>query len=246
MNSSSRPRKTLAALVLTFVLMGASFSAPPAKANKATQPLYAVCLTDWYCGSNYEFKSPSWTATNVDWMWDMMWWGNADVNKIRAYLLQYGHNNSGSVKTFFMYKGGPYNYEWPVDNGRKNDAPQTCTNEHVYTFGPNTLPTGGGLGNVGNGWGYVVFGSTHQDKDEGSIRFWCDEEYGWSETAENLTGNRFDANTGGGGWWTVYDYLGVGNAQYGWNTVTTPGDPGYEDKPHYWENDGSVTVVWTP
>jgi hypothetical protein len=224
-----------AGIALTVILTANLFTTvEPAHSAQAQQQMYAVCIADWFCGTNYEFKTPSYYSSNVDWMWNYMWWGNADVVKAKQPLQSWGYSGTGSTKYLGMYNGSQSSWQWDHDNGVKNDSIYMCNNNHYYMFAPSGADRSGYI----PGWGWIVYGSSHVDKNEGApfYRPWCTENdiFGWSEESESdlvwMETNLF-------GHWTHQNYFGVGNAQYGLDTL---------ESNHYWQSNGSVSISNIP
>lgn len=201
-------------------------AAQPAHANTAADPLIFVCLTDNdYCVTNYEFITQNQSADNVDWMLNLVWWNNADVVQAKQVLQDQGFSGVGSQR-FMQIEAGHKNYVWDQDSGVKDDSYFTCTNEHAYMFAP-----AGDRLFVPGGWGWVVFGSSHQDYNEGS-HFSCSGSaaFGWSETAEGVLASDYSSR----GHAVMQNYGNVYNAQYGNDCCLAN---------HYWESNGYDTFV---
>ncbi|MFI5049634.1 MAG: hypothetical protein ACHQEA_07190 [Gaiellales bacterium] len=152
--------------VVVFSLLGAS----SAMASTTTS-----LKTVHYGGDsfrNFDFDSQRASAGNVDWPVDLVFWGNASVDKVYAGIAwslagsnEYGRLNDGTGAI------------WVPSAGRKSGL---CSGTHFRLYAPPV----GYLSN--RKLGHYVIATAHVDKNEcfGSA------QYGWNETAEATIASR--------------------------------------------------------
>jgi hypothetical protein len=123
---------------------------------------------------NYDFNSQKLSRRNVDWGLDLVFYNNAEVDKIKDSL---GYSNVGSRQNGRLNNGK--GWFWDQDGGRKNFPCSFATFTNHYRVYADQA---GGDRNYSPGLGFYVVGSTHRDVNEcgGGTRV-----FGYSELAEN-------------------------------------------------------------
>lgn len=167
---------------------------------------------------NYDFENQAVDARHVDWAMSLLFYNNANVNKIKT-ILEGSYWIYGSKENANLNDSG--SWEWDQDGGMKTDIPSCLGSDaHYRVYAPSANdrfynPT----------FGYYLFGSTHHDHHE-----LCDASYDDSEGTEHDIANRMSAR----GYYTRYDYAWFYNAQF-----DTQGN-------HRFNNDGYATYVEVP
>jgi len=172
---------------------------------------------------NYDFDSQYVLSTNVDWPVTLVFWNNANINKVKNSLDSAGFQWGGDSENGRLNDG--YGYVWDTDGGRKNVlCPFLSTDSHYRIYAPSYDY----LYNVS--WGFYVIGTTHRDHNEcGPLDTW----YGKSDEAENEVAFASAAVWGSGAvasdWAYFYNY-----------------EPYRAEGSHIWLNDGYATAVRVP
>lgn len=167
---------------------------------------------------NYDFENQAVDARHVDWAMSLLFYNNANINKIKS-ILEGSYWIYGSKENANLNDSG--SWEWDQDGGMKTDTPSCLGSDaHYRVYAPSSSdrfynPT----------FGYYVFGTTHHDHHE-----LCDAWYDDSEGTEHDIANRMSAR----GYYTRYDYAWFYNAQ-----SDTQGN-------HRFNNDGYATYVEVP
>ena len=127
---------------------------------------------------NFDFDSQKASAGNVDWPVDLVFWGNASVDKVYAGI---GWSLAGSNEYARINDGT--GAIWVASAGRKSGL---CSGTHFRLYAPPV----GYLSS--RKLGHYVIATAHIDKNEcfGSA------QYGWNETAEATVASRAAAAWG--------------------------------------------------
>jgi len=167
---------------------------------------------------NYDFENRSVDATHVDWAMSLLFYDNANINKIKS-ILEGTYWLFGSEENAYLNDTG--SWQWDEDGGEKTEFPSCLGSDaHYRIYAPS------GTDEFYNpNFGYYLFGSTHHDHHE-----LCDAWYDNSEGTESDIANRMRAR----GYYTRYDYAWFYNAQF-----ETQGN-------HHWNNDGYATYIQVP
>ncbi len=121
---------------------------------------------------NYDFESNTVASDNVDFPVTMVFWGNAEVNKVKSIF--FGTGAIAQAKYEKLYDG--YGWVWDTDRGTKGIVYSTYLNSLVYLNIRIYADSDDRLYN--SYWGYYVIATTHYDD-------FPDEDWaGWSEYAE--------------------------------------------------------------
>jgi hypothetical protein len=167
---------------------------------------------------NYDFENQSVDSQHVDWATSLLFYNNANINKVKN-ILSGSYWLGGSRENFFgnnAYRGT--GWVWDQDGGEKTDTPSCLgSDSHYRVYAP---PASDFFYNPG--FGYYIFGTTHQDHHE-----FCNSWYDHSEETEHDIANKMS----GKGYFTRYDYAWFYNAQF--NSQSN----------HYWDNDGYATYI---
>ncbi len=131
---------------------------------------------------NYDFTRTRASRRNVDWGVDLLFYNNAEVDKIKNSLPLVG---TGSKKNARLDDGG--GWFWDEDGGRKGTpcTPGVRLNHYrVYADRP------GGDRNFSRGLGFYVIGSTHRDVNEcgGGTRYFGETEAAETDVAALASG----------------------------------------------------------
>ncbi len=141
---------------------------------------------------NYDFLSETVSSSNVDWPVTLLFWNNANVNKVKIFTwsgsTMYGRMNNGS------------GYLWDSDKGSKDVLCPIIGDAHHYrVYAP---PSTDRMYNVS--WGYWVFATSHIDHNECGFGSYS----GYSDKTENYVATQF-ANAGypvARNWASFYNY----------------------------------------
>ena len=119
---------------------------------------------------NYDFNSARRSRRNVDWGVNLLFFNNAEIDKVKAALVL---GVPGSKQDARMNDDGEW--IWDTDGGRKGSACPVgtrTTHYRVYADRP------GGDRNYSRGLGFYVLGTTHRDVNEcgGGTRYFGDTE----------------------------------------------------------------------
>ena len=152
-----------------------ALSLTPVLANTATHfKLKHVDEDSFY---NYDFCNENAAYNNVDWAVDMIFWDNADVDKVKN--IYWGCAGAAVWKHFKLDDGG--SWEWDKDRGTKH-LDGHYLHMRVYAPHPGGYEPHPELDRFYNDtWGYYVLGTCHWDEfPEIPGVSW----HGYSESAE--------------------------------------------------------------
>lgn len=214
----NRPSAVLAVTVLAL-----SLYAPPVEAATASS-LYDIGIREDHF-YNYDFNGEVASAGNVDWAISLVFYNNAEIDKVKNALNPYLPYSNNGEKDAVVNDGGGYRYDG--DRGRKvSPCPPTGWFQHyrVYADGDDRL--------YNLDYGYWIIGSTHFDYNDGC----SGAQHGYSETAEDWV-----AYWSGLVWpGRVFGDYGYLYNYEGYRVETSEG------RPHIWENNGYATYVSVP
>ena len=171
---------------------------------------------NWDFVSNDDFSS-----SNVDWPVNMLFYNNAEVDKVKGIYWGNCHWPVASAKYARLNDGS--GMVWDNDSGTK--SPCDCTiwgnqpHMRVYADDNDTL--------YNTSWGFYVLGTTHTDHNECGLNPW----HGESEDTEGLIADR--ASDRG---YTVFEDWGNFYNAESWR----------REGNHIVENDGYATAVYVP
>lgn len=176
---------------------------------------------------NYDFNSGVASASNVDWAISLVFYNNAEIDKVKLALDPYLPYTQNGTKIGGVSDDGSA-YQFDGDQGRKvtpcPPAGEWFPHYRVYADGDDQL--------YNTSYGYYVIGSTHGDYNDGC----AGAQAGYSEWAED---------------WIAYwshqvwpdrvhqDYGFLHNAE-AFRVETS------DNRPHVWDNDGYATYVNVP
>lgn len=171
---------------------------------------------------NYDFNSQTIAQNNVDWPITIIFYGNANINKVKNIFD--GYPGSWKYAAYDIGSGT----QWDRDGGTKiwvlfggMDGYDLDT-LHLRLYAPPSTDYFDG----DSGWGHYVIASTHFDFDPP----W-DTKCGYSEDAEHMA-LQYCADIG----YTVYyDWIDIGNYESLRN-----------ENNHWWQSDGYVSLVYVP
>jgi hypothetical protein len=167
---------------------------------------------------NYDFENQAVDSTHVDWAMSLLFYNNANVNKVKG-ILEGSYWIYGSKENAYLNDTG--SWQWDQDGGMKTSSPSCLGSDaHYRVYAPS------GTDDFYNpNFGYYLFGTTHHDHHE-----LCDAWYDNSEGTESDIANRMSSM----GYYTRYDYAWFYNAQF-----DTQGN-------HHFNNDGYATYIEVP
>lgn len=212
----------LTVVVLSMALMVTL--APPADAA-TTSSLYNISNSEdnFY---NYDFNGEVSAYDNVDWAVDLIFFNNAEIDKVKDSFSGFLPVTSNNGKNAVVNDGGGYQYD--SDGGKKVSqcppAEEWFLHYRVYADGDDRL--------YNTNYGYYVIGTAHADYNDG-----CQyPEAGFSEwTEDNLA------------YWASQVWPGGVYSDYGW--MYNPESYRLETsdgRPHHWDNNGYATYVNVP
>lgn len=230
---------TKAALIGLFVAClatGAALSKPRgASAVTANAGAYGIVYIaedafrnwDFHCESSLSCVDP----TNVDWPMSLLFWNNAEIDKVKN-LLSSNYPFKGGICASDQHArlkdSGPNDtayYHWDKDDGIKSICcPEGEYANHMRLYAAGDL-NHNQMYNLY--WRYYVIASTHKDMNEPECTAGLPTSYGYNEDAEYLAYLIW----GWLGHYGVYDQQSWANAQNG--------DYGV----HHLRNDGSATTL---
>lgn len=168
---------------------------------------------------NYDFASRSVSSSNVDWPVGLLFYGNADVNKVKS--IYWGRIPASTMYACIDDGGG---WVWDSDMGTKGIVYSSYLNSYVYlhmrVYAPNPPDYA-----YNQYWGKYVIATAHYDQ------FPLESWSGYSEYAEHHL-----ASIASGKGYAVYvDWA------YFYNY-----EPYRAEGNHIWLNDGYATAVHVP
>ncbi|MBI4362235.1 MAG: hypothetical protein HY558_03585 [Euryarchaeota archaeon] len=179
---------------------------------------------DWVY--NYDFHSKDIRADNVDWPVTLVFWNNAEVDKVKNVWCPWYDTQCWAPGVYeYMYLKDGSSPAWDQDTGRKKllkwyDWDDTW---HVRFYAPSSTDRGYNLQ-----MGYWVVATTHKHIDE--LGGDATKRTGYNEETEGKVASVFK----GKGYQVQEDSLPMGNAQNVW--------VGH----HYLESDGRATLIRIP
>jgi len=214
-------------VVLAVLATGACLWAVTGPSRAASTGKLAAQTVDSDAFDNYDLLSASVAWNNVDWPINLMFYNNANINKIKNTLNPLF--NVGPPWASPMYgrikNTGTWFYD--QDSGRKTAVAICGLIGHYRIYADSA--------NSDRNWspslGYYVIGSSHYDYNEegcGSTGQW----FGNSESAEDWVAN---ASSAYGGWSIYRDYWPLNN----YESSRWEGN-------HWWVSDGRATLVGIP
>ncbi len=166
---------------------------------------------------NYDFLSRTASSTNVDWPVTMLFYNNADVNKVKNIF-------DGGIPGGYMYLklNDGAGWVWDRDTGTGTKHVSSVYDDRwlhmrIYADSDDRM--------YNLNWGYYVLGTTHYDEA------WSESWSGYSEDAEEEYAD--EASSSG---YTVYE---------DWSYWYNP-EPYRNESNHIWSNNGYTTAVNVP
>jgi len=221
-------------LSLAALAAGLHADSNSAEAHTAPSPgfkIITVLEDGWY---NWDFRSQSQSSSNVDWPVTIVYYINANINKVKDKLKTIENIGScGSPINARLSEGG--SWQWDQDSGLKDDCGTgSDVTEHlrVYADGDDRL--------YNQFLSYYILGTTHEDDchEHGVWPFLsCHHHWvGYSEVANNHWDSYSDQVAG----WDVYpDESNLDNA-------ASFADLHGSGEDHYVFNNGLATLVVVP
>ena len=173
---------------------------------------------------NWDFQNG---GARVDWPITILYWGNAEVDKIKDAYRAVGWSGGTCGDSMWGHYNDGYGLDWDTDDGIKVPCIPGCfvSGYHVRLYAPP------GTDRMYNpSWGYYVFASSHRDRSELCVG--AERQYGWSEDAEgyavDVARNRF-------GWSGSHD----------WSSFLNGVPTGWVSN-HYVQNNGLASQVRVP
>lgn len=123
---------------------------------------------------NYDFTEQTVAADKVDWGAALLFYNNANINKIKNALSPYGYTGEGASMNGRLSDTGGASYVWDTDKGKKKGG---CYDQYTH-YRIYAHPSYDYMYNPA--MGYFLFGTPHYDATE------ClGGASGWSEDAEH-------------------------------------------------------------
>jgi hypothetical protein len=183
---------------------------------------------DFHCGN----ADSCITRTNVDWPMVLLFYNNAEINKVKDNILapRYDQGATCASAQYARVNDGSNSWRWDDDSGKKTTCcpgafgqPDTADHIRFYSNGRVTRDR-----MYNSSWGYWILASTHQDHNEPqctSNPAW----FGYTETAED---NVFS-------YWTNNLGRPATNDQQYWNNAQND-----DQGSHYVRSNGYTSVFW--
>jgi hypothetical protein len=175
---------------------------------------------------NWDFKDG---GASVDWPISIIFGNNANVNKVKNAYKDRGWWGGECGSAMWGHYNDGYGLDWDTDDGVKGPPCIPGCFVTAYHMRVYALPSTDRMYNVG--WGYYVFASTHQDRDEACP--FVSAKAGWSETAEDYVVN-FAINSIG---WS---------ASHDWANFFNYNQSGWQHNTHYLQSNGCGSWVNVP
>lgn len=168
-----------------------------------------------------DYKSRNNVNGNVDWPVTLMFYNNAEVNRVKNIFFG---DAPGDLHSAFLSDVSHTTPGWDDDRGTKSSLDCFSTTEflhmRVYADSDDRMY------NVD--WGYYVIGTTHYDVRECSF---TDRQFGWSEVAQQDFEQRAQSQN-----YTVFlEWSDFGNAE-----------PDRWEGSHFWQSSGRASAVYVP
>jgi len=204
---------------LLLALVGVIVALPLASRGATTSNLTLLMVAEdsFY---NYDFTSKNVSSSNVDWPVSLVFYGNADVNKVKN--IYWGVTILAN--TMYAYLDDGQGFVWDEDRGTKGVVWSNCTNSYVWlhmrVYAPNPPDY---LYNIY--YGKYVIATAHYDQ------FPLESWSGYTECAEKHLA--YIAKSKG---YTVYQDLFY---FYNYEPYRIQGN-------HIWLNNGYATYIYVP
>lgn len=228
MNRPDDPRKRrltylalvpLLAVLAVVIGVRASDAATPANGYTNITFLNGDGTDSFY---NYDFQSIPGTATNASMPVGLIFFNNAEVDKVKGLLGgRYVVGPPLASENYAYLRDAPTNALYDSDNGRKTgfgSCNGVVDHYRLYADGDDRM--------YDVDWGYFVVGTAHRDVNE-----LCNASYGYSESAEGRLG----------GYWNELGYRRAHDWIFAYNY-----EPFRVDGAHVWDNDGYMTGFCVP
>ncbi len=183
---------------------------------------------------NWDFRSQNSAASNVDWPVTMLYYNNAEIDKVKDKLDAIsGIGRCGSGKNARVDEGS--GWVWDSDGGIKdNCGTSSDQTRHMRVYADSNDR----LYNLS--WGYYIIGTTHVDQCHRHgvwPAYWCHHHWvGFSETANDWWDYYSDQVSG----WNVYADWGSFSNSANFNDYHGSGED------HYVRSNGYATYVYVP
>jgi hypothetical protein len=135
---------------------------------------------------NYDFESERVGRCNIDWPVDFIFYGNAEIDRVKLDMLQYAGYSCGARgdcgRKFHARMNDGVDMSWDEDAGIKNGL---CTGNatHIRLYAAGELDVDDSHDRMFNiDWGSYILGTTHIDNKD------C-LPGGWSGRSERAEGN---------------------------------------------------------
>lgn len=170
---------------------------------------------------NYDFGSDWDNYTNCSWPVTMLFWNNAEIDKVKSQYRLRDWILWGYSEWAKLNETGD-DWIWDTDRGVKKPIGLNFIHMRVYADSDDQL--------YNISWGYYILGTTHYDKDG-------ETKCGWSEEAEQQAALVAESVPG---WGVVEDW---GNF-YNYEPLRKEVDE--EGNEHWWQCGGYATAVYVP
>jgi hypothetical protein len=205
-------------LLAACAVAGAALASPAGAATASNLTPVNTGYNDSFW--NYDFASTAGGNTNVDWAVSLLFYGGADINRVKNAISSY-YGSTGSTKYARLSDGTTA--VWDADGGMKTIACPIGTSAYhyrVYADADDRM--------YNANLGYYVFGTTHIDTNEcgGGTR-----SYGNSEATELNVGNNFTSR----GYSVYRDWADFFNYE-----------PDRVEGDHRWYNNGYASYIYIP
>jgi hypothetical protein len=207
-------------IVVALVLAAGGAVAKPSAAATATSGNLRLLYFAGDAIRNYDFTDQIVASNKVDWAVSLLFYNNAEINKVKNALGGQGFTITGSSENGRLSDDGGATFVWDTDGGRKRGDCTAYTHFRIYADADDRMYT--------PSMGYYLFGSTHQDWYE----CYFDARFGYSETAEQQVNS---AAVSAFGVANRYDYANF----YNYEAYR-------EESNHIWDDDGWASYVFVP
>jgi hypothetical protein len=236
MTRSKKTRLAAAAAVALLVAGAAALGVSQrADAVTANESAYTIMYIREDGFRNWDFHCNGTgciTRTNVDWPMVLLFYNNAEINKVKDNILEprYDQGSTCASAQYARLNDGA-GFNWDGDSGKKTTCcpgagwpfPSTADHIRFYAAGRAVHDR-----MYNTSWGYWIIASAHQDHNEPQCTT-AASWFGYTETAEGNLYNYWTGNLGRPGW---------RNQQFWYNAQNN--DQGN----HYVRSNGYASVFW--
>jgi hypothetical protein len=183
---------------------------------------------DFHCGN----ADSCITRTNVDWPMVLLFYNNAEINKVKDNILapRYDQGSTCASAQYARVNDGGSNWRWDEDSGKKTTCcpgapfqPDTAGHIRFYSNGRVTRDR-----MYNSAWGYWILASDHQDHNEPQ----CTDNPAWFGYTETEEANVYNY------WVNDLGRPATHNQQFWYNQQND------DQGSHYVRSNGYTSVFW--